>query len=124
MPPTAAYIGGPAEPAYFAQSQVLYERLLGHMPAPCIAKRALLCHSRAAKLMDRYKLRPRIFRGQEAVRERIASKTRTRGFDHALKEVTGVNRRSLDELQQAILSYDRDTGLSAGRRAARRWCTS
>ena len=32
MLPTAAYIGGPAELAYFAQSQVLYERLLGHMP--------------------------------------------------------------------------------------------
>ena len=32
MLPTAAYVGGPAELAYFAQSQVLYERLLGHMP--------------------------------------------------------------------------------------------
>jgi bacillithiol biosynthesis cysteine-adding enzyme BshC len=27
--PTAAYVGGPAEVAYFAQSQVLYERILG-----------------------------------------------------------------------------------------------
>ena len=27
--PTAAYIGGPSEVAYFAQSQVLYERILG-----------------------------------------------------------------------------------------------
>ncbi|ADW69673.1 bacillithiol biosynthesis cysteine-adding enzyme BshC [Granulicella tundricola] len=31
--PTAAYIGGPAEIAYFAQSAVLYERILGRLPA-------------------------------------------------------------------------------------------
>src|SRR5579872_1910638 len=30
--PTAAYIGGPAEVAYLAQSAVLYDRLLGRMP--------------------------------------------------------------------------------------------
>jgi bacillithiol biosynthesis cysteine-adding enzyme BshC len=29
--PTAAYVGGPAEVAYFAQSAVLYERLLGRL---------------------------------------------------------------------------------------------
>jgi len=31
--PTAAYIGGPAEVAYLAQSQVVYQRILGRMPA-------------------------------------------------------------------------------------------
>ena len=30
--PTAAYLGGPAEIAYFAQSSVLYEHVLGRMP--------------------------------------------------------------------------------------------
>jgi bacillithiol biosynthesis cysteine-adding enzyme BshC len=29
--PTAAYVGGPAEIAYFAQSEVLYSRILGHV---------------------------------------------------------------------------------------------
>jgi uncharacterized protein YllA (UPF0747 family) len=30
--PTAAYLGGPAEIAYFAQSSVIYEHVLGRMP--------------------------------------------------------------------------------------------
>ena len=30
--PTCAYVGGPAELAYLAQSQVIYDRLLGRMP--------------------------------------------------------------------------------------------
>ena len=30
--PTVAYIGGPAELAYLAQSKVIYDRLLGRMP--------------------------------------------------------------------------------------------
>ena len=32
MLPTVAYIGGPAEIAYLAQSSAIYERLLGRMP--------------------------------------------------------------------------------------------
>ena len=32
MLPTVAYVGGPAEVAYFAQSRVIYDRLLGRMP--------------------------------------------------------------------------------------------
>jgi len=31
--PTAAYIGGPAELAYLAQSNVIYGKLLGRQPA-------------------------------------------------------------------------------------------
>ena len=30
--PTVAYIGGPAELAYLAQSRVIYDELLGRMP--------------------------------------------------------------------------------------------
>ena len=107
MLPTAAYIGGPAELAYFAQSQVLYERLLGHMPRLVSRSGFTLFDSRAAKLMERYKLRPRdFFRGEEAVRERIASRLVPEGLDQRFEEVTASTEQSLDELQQAILSYD------------------
>jgi uncharacterized protein YllA (UPF0747 family) len=40
--PTSAYIGGPAEIAYFAQSAVLYERILGQADAGAAAA---FCHA-------------------------------------------------------------------------------
>ena len=57
--PTAAYIGGPAELAYLAQAQVLYDRLLGRMPVAIARTGFTLLDSRATKLLDRYKLRSR-----------------------------------------------------------------
>ncbi len=52
--PTAAYIGGPAELAYLAQSQVIYDRLLGHMPVAMARSSFTLLEPRAAKLIERY----------------------------------------------------------------------
>ena len=88
MLPTAAYIGGPAELAYFAQSQVLYERLLGHMPRLVSRSGFTLFDSRAAKLMDRYRLRPKdFFHGQESLREQIASRLVPETLDRHFEDV-------------------------------------
>ena len=54
--PTVAYVGGPAELAYFAQSQVIYDRLLGRMPVAVSRASFTLLDSRAAKLLERYGL--------------------------------------------------------------------
>ena len=113
MLPTAAYIGGPAELAYFAQSQVLYERLLGHMPRLVSRSGFTLFDARAAKLMERYKLRPRdFFHGEEPLREQIASRLVPEGLDKHFEEVTTATELGLDKLQRAILAYD--PTLSAG----------
>src|SRR5690606_26602167 len=57
MLPTAAYVGGPGEIAYFAQSSVLYEELLGHR-MPVIYPRACftLLDARAEKLLQRFQM--------------------------------------------------------------------
>lgn len=71
--PTVAYVGGPAELAYLAQSEVIYRRLLGRFPV--VAPRAgfTLLDARAVKLLDRYSLRIEdLFEGPLALRERIA----------------------------------------------------
>ena len=49
--PTAAYVGGPAELAYLAQSRVLYDRLLGRQPVAFPRAGFTLLDERAAKRM-------------------------------------------------------------------------
>ena len=54
--PTAAYIGGPAEIAYFAQSQVLYERILGRTTPVLPRLSATLVEPAIAGLLDRHQV--------------------------------------------------------------------
>jgi bacillithiol biosynthesis cysteine-adding enzyme BshC len=105
--PTAAYIGGPAELAYFAQSQVLYERLLGHMPRLVSRTGFTLIDSRSVKLLDRYKLRLQdLFHGEELLRERIASTLIPPGLQEHFDEATAVTAQTLDRLQRSVASFD------------------
>ena len=51
--PTVAYVGGPAELAYLAQSSVIYDRLLGRMPVVMSRSSFTLLEPRAANLLKR-----------------------------------------------------------------------
>jgi bacillithiol biosynthesis cysteine-adding enzyme BshC len=55
--PTAAYIAGPAEIAYFAQSEVVYRHLLGRMPVMLPRAGFTLIDAKADKLLRRYGLK-------------------------------------------------------------------
>jgi bacillithiol synthase len=54
--PTAAYIGGPSEVAYFAQSQVLYERILGRTTAVLPRLSATLIEPAISSLLARHEV--------------------------------------------------------------------
>src|SRR6266702_529159 len=54
--PTAAYIAGPAEISYFAQSEVAYQHLLGRMPVMLPRAGFTLVDAKADKLLRRYGL--------------------------------------------------------------------
>ncbi len=54
--PTAAYVGGPAEIAYFAQTAVLYERLLGRVTPVLPRLSATLIDEPAASLLRHFEL--------------------------------------------------------------------
>ena len=72
--PTVAYIGGPAEIAYLAQSQPLYKQLLGRAPLAVPRAGFTLLDSRTRRLLARYRLRPEdCFTGREGLRERMAA---------------------------------------------------
>ena len=51
--PTVAYVAGPAEIAYFAQSEVVYLELLGRMPVMLPRAGFTLVDAKAAKLLRR-----------------------------------------------------------------------
>lgn len=71
--PTCAYVGGPAELAYLAQSQVIYDRLLGRMPVMISRAGFTLLEPHAQKLLARYKLTlPQVFIDEEHLKERVA----------------------------------------------------
>jgi bacillithiol biosynthesis cysteine-adding enzyme BshC len=54
--PTTAYIGGPAEVAYFAQSAVLYERILARITPILPRLTATLVEPAIAAIMDRHEV--------------------------------------------------------------------
>lgn len=73
--PTVAYIGGPGEVAYLAQSEVLYRDLLGRMPVTRARSGFTLIDERSRLRMEHYGLVVTdLFEGEERVRARMAAK--------------------------------------------------
>jgi bacillithiol biosynthesis cysteine-adding enzyme BshC len=107
MLPTVAYIGGPAELAYFAQSQVLYSRLLGRQPIPLPRAGFTLLDHHSAKLMARYDLHiPDFFAGEAALREKAAGKLIPPGLKALMAETRATTSRSLERLKAELVAFD------------------
>lgn len=107
MLPTAAYIGGPAELAYMAQSETLYRALLGRMPV--IAPRAAftLVDARAQKLLARYGLGVEdCFAGLEALRERVAHRLTPPELAAELSTAAAAASRAVDRLRGHLARFD------------------
>ncbi len=72
--PTVAYVGGPAELAYLAQSQVIYKKILGRQPVALHRAGFTILDAHSRKLINRYHLTlPDFFHNESVVRERIAA---------------------------------------------------
>ena len=105
--PTVAVVGGPAEIAYFAQSEVLYRHLLGHMPVSLSRAAFTLVSPRVAKLLGRYRLSvEQTWANEETLRARIAAQLLPAGVNAAIaaaqKQVTGA----LEDVRRALATYD------------------
>jgi bacillithiol biosynthesis cysteine-adding enzyme BshC len=105
--PTVAYVGGPAELAYLAQSQVIYDRLLGRMPVAVSRASFTLLDARAAKLMTRYGLTlPDALAPEESLKERIARALIPEAVASLFDETSAEVTRRLDRLGSGLESLD------------------
>jgi bacillithiol biosynthesis cysteine-adding enzyme BshC len=109
--PTATYIAGPAETAYYAQASAVYERLLGRMPAILPRASITLVPSHLARLLEKYKLKvPDAFRGTRVLREQMERDTlpkslaaRFTGGEKALKKTLDGLRAPIEKLDRTLL---------------------
>jgi bacillithiol biosynthesis cysteine-adding enzyme BshC len=109
--PTAAYVGGPAELAYLAQSNVIYDRLLGRMPVVTSRSGFTLLDSRAGKLLTRYGLSlPDVLVEQDVLRARIAHALVPESVDHAFVRAEEDVARSMDGLRAELERWDHTLG--------------
>lgn len=93
--PTAAYIGGPSEVAYMAQVQVVYERLLGRMPAILPRSSFTFVEPPIARFLGKYDLDFQdVLRGPQHVRAKIEQKSLPDGlaarFDADEKQLRAI----------------------------------
>src|SRR2546427_2302603 len=74
--PTAAYIAGPAEISYFAQSEVVYRHLLGRMPVLLPRAGFTLVDAKANKLLRRYGLTVEdVWSGSQGLRHKMEGRS-------------------------------------------------
>jgi bacillithiol synthase len=107
MLPTVAYIGGPAELSYLAQSNVLYQELLGRQPMALHRSGFTLLDAHSRKLMGRYHLEVTdFFHGEEAVREKIAKTLVAPGLTALMAETKAATARSLSRLKTELTGFD------------------
>jgi bacillithiol synthase len=118
--PTVAYVGGPAELAYMAQSQVLYEDLLGRMPVMLARNGFTLLDARTGKLMDRYKLTvPTFFHGEDGVREQIAKTLIPESLALKFEQSRASLTKLLDELRASLTGFDATLAAAADKSRAK-----
>lgn len=100
--PTTAYIGGPAEVAYFAQSAVLYERVLGRVTPILPRLSATILEPAIAQLMAQHELSlPDAMQSADELAQRLGA--RAMPIDAKRKLAAAGN--ALDEALTAAQNY-------------------
>lgn len=105
--PTLSYVGGPAEIAYMAQGQILYEKLLGRMPVLFPRNSFTLLDARAQKLLERYGLHlPDLLEIQEKVKARIASQLVPQNLAAEFSSLGESMSDMLSKLETQLAQFD------------------
>jgi bacillithiol biosynthesis cysteine-adding enzyme BshC len=105
--PTAAYIAGPSEISYYAQSEVVYRQVLGRMPVILPRAGFTLVDPKAERLLKRYGLTvEQVWEGPQKFRQRMEAaslpKTLLREFERDKTQI----EKSLKKLAERMEKLD------------------
>jgi uncharacterized protein YllA (UPF0747 family) len=102
--PTATYIAGPAEVAYFAQAAAVYQALQRPMPPIFPRISATLVEPRIARIAEKYSVTmDDVFQGREYLRRKIVSATED---DQAFSRVKSNLENELEALRPLLSAVD------------------
>ena len=105
--PTAACIVGPAELAYFAQSEVVYRRLLGRMPAVLPRAGFTLLEPHVVRLLRKYGLSLRdVLCGRQHLRRRLERESVPRALSRQMTLGERNLRRYLTRIRKPLRKLD------------------
>jgi bacillithiol biosynthesis cysteine-adding enzyme BshC len=116
--PTLAYIGGPAEIAYFAQAAVVYEKLLGRVTPILPRMSATLIEPRIERLLNKYEVElPELFHGECQLRDCLATRSLPAELKQDFEQARLAVESSMQRVSQSLQTLD-PTLVEAGGRAA------
>jgi bacillithiol synthase len=105
--PTAAYIGGPAEVAYMAQANVVYNELLGRMPAILPRASFTVVEAPVANLLGKYGLDMRdFFLGKQHLRAKMEAKFLPPGLAEQFDKDSAALRERLEGYKASLGKLD------------------
>lgn len=105
--PTVAYIGGPSEISYFAQSEVLYRNLLGRMPVMLPRAGFTLVDTKAQRLLKQYGLEVEdVWSGPQELRKRLSKASVPENISTLLEENGSEIKQRLQQWSEAVAVLD------------------
>jgi len=105
--PTLAYVGGPAEIAYFAQAAVVYEKLLGRVTPIASRMSATLIEPRIERLLTKYQVDlPEMFHGECELRDCIAARSLPPELKQSFEDARGAVGESMKRASASLQKLD------------------
>jgi bacillithiol biosynthesis cysteine-adding enzyme BshC len=112
--PTAAYIGGPAEIAYFAQSAVLYEKILGRITPVLPRLSATLIEPAIGEVMAKHEVSlPDALTTAEALAQRLGARAMPIEGKRKIAAVGNAMDAELGALTEYLSAMDESLGRAA-----------
>lgn len=105
--PTVAYIAGPAEVAYHAQTSLVYKRLLGRAPAILPRAAFSLVTSHVSNLLKKYNLDPRdVFAGRHRLRAKLEAEALPQALSSRFDEGEKTIKDLLTDFREPLARLD------------------